>query len=405
MRTRVFRLPDLGEGLMDAEVVQWHVGIGDLVGVDQEIVSVETAKAAVDLPCPFAGRVTAVHAQAGTRLPVGEALISISDEATGSPSDPLGQGHDSPAESAPQSPAGEAPRPLIGYGAQPPPRRRRGSPDEAIRVISPVVRRLAHEAGVDLHTIQPGPSGVIRRADVEAALASPDADPQLIPLDAVTRRMGERLLRSHQQIPAVTTWVDVDATQLLRTRRALRRAHPDANIGLMALLARIVVAGLTTYPILNATIDVEAGRIRQHSQINLGLAMQTPRGLMVPVIRGAHQLSLRQWAAAVRGLGDRARQGRLSPAELTGGTFTLNNYGCYGVDGATPLIIPGEVGMLGIGQIAEKPWVHQHQVKPRQVTQLSFTFDHRVCDGATAGAFVRYVADRVQDPRALLIDL
>ncbi|WP_431473213.1 2-oxo acid dehydrogenase subunit E2 [Ornithinimicrobium sp. W1665] len=174
---------------------------------------------------------------------------------------------------------------------------------------------------------------------------------------------------------------------------------------MLPLLARIVVAGLARHPELNASVDVEAGEILRHGRVNLGFAAQSPRGLVVPVVHGADAMSTTELASALRELTASAREGTLSPAQMSGGTFTLNNYGVYGVDGSTPIINHPEAGMLGVGRIVEKPWAHRGKVRLRQVTQLSFTFDHRVCDGGTAGGFLRYVADGVERPGTLLADL
>ena len=479
----VFRLPDLGEGLTEAEVVEWHVAVGDEVTIDQEVVTVETAKAAVDVPCPYAGTVAELHAGPGTVLAVGEPLITVGDvsaaaepvpaaeepaPATAGPApareDHAGEQYRSEERAGATVPAdGEDPedrpeRPLIGYGAGDAPARRRrgrrrragrGAPAEAatpapsaaaatpattsaatapdpssngqraVRVISPLVRRLATDWGIDVRTVKPGPTGVVRRADLEAARASRSAatvetapadrsverEEQRMPIQGVHRIMVDRLSTSRREIPDATTWVDVDATRLMKLKDGLRETRPDARIGVLPLLARIVVAGLARHPELNASVDVEAGEIVRHGPVNLGFAAQSPRGLVVPVVHGADAMSTAELAAALRELTTLAREGKLSPAQMSGGTFTLNNYGVYGVDGSTPIINHPEAGMLGVGRIVEKPWAHKGRVKLRQVTQLSFTFDHRVCDGGTAGGFLRYVADCVERPGTLLADL
>jgi pyruvate dehydrogenase E2 component (dihydrolipoamide acetyltransferase) len=462
--TQVFTLPDLGEGLTEAEIVEWHVAVGDEVTVDQEVVTVETAKAAVDVPCPYAGRVVTLHAQPGEVLAVGQPLITV--EPVGSAAPPAPQAPDTTASNGAggeqyrsEELAGSDPAKadsegsgavLVGYGTGRGDQRRgrrrlrgaarAGAPTpaaspspaaastpapgrkEAVKVISPLVRRLAAEAGIDLATVTPtGPAGVIRRADVEAAIAArtapqaaaaaaPVAVPttagdRRIPLTGVMRVMADRLATSRREIPDATTWVDVDATGLLEARDALRRARPDDGIGILALLARITVAGLQRYPVLNSSVDTRAGEIVQHGEINLGFAAQSPRGLVVPVVHGAQAMTTVQLARALRELTDLAREGRLAPAQLTGGTFTLNNYGVFGVDGSTPIINHPEAAMLGVGRIIDRPWAHEGQLALRKVTQLSFTFDHRVCDGGTAGGFLRYVADCVEHPAALIADL
>jgi pyruvate dehydrogenase E2 component (dihydrolipoamide acetyltransferase) len=214
--------------------------------------------------------------------------------------------------------------------------------------------------------------------------------------------MAERLSTSRREIPDATTWVDVDATELLALRDTLHAARPDDGIGLLALLARITVAGLRRHPELNSSVDTDAQEIVQHGAVHLGFAAQSPRGLVVPVVRDAGSMTTVELAIALRELTDAAREGTLTPAQLTGGTFTLNNYGVFGVDGSTPIINHPEAAMLGVGRIIDRPWAHEGQIALRKITQLSFTFDHRVCDGGTAGGFLRFVADCVEQPAVLL---
>jgi 2-oxoisovalerate dehydrogenase E2 component (dihydrolipoyl transacylase) len=211
-------------------------------------------------------------------------------------------------------------------------------------------------------------------------------------------RGAEKLARSRREIPDATCWVDADATELLAARAAMDAAGP--KISLLALLARICTAALGLHPELNATVS--EGEITRRSDIHLGFAAQTDRGLVVPVVHDAHARDTAGLSAEMTRLTEAARSGTLTPAELTGGTFTLNNYGVFGVDGSTPIINHPEAAMLGVGRIAAKPWVHQDQLAIRQVVQLSLTFDHRVCDGGTAGGFLRYVADCVEHPAVLL---
>ncbi|MET8200049.1 dihydrolipoamide acetyltransferase family protein [Micromonospora taraxaci] len=447
-RTQVFLLPDLGEGLSEAEIVEWRVAVGDVVTVDQSVVEVETAKAVVDVPCPYAGRVVTLHGAAGEVRPVGQPLITIA---------PL-DGGDEPAGHATyreEERAGSG-NVLIGYGTGHggvTRRRRRPrlvlapeptdvGPAEVARadvgvsaaapaapadprspaalVISPIVRRLAREHGVDLGTVRgTGPGGVIRRADVEAALTAPAArlsavpDPHvalapagdgdvIVPLTGVRKAIADKLSRSRREIPEVTIWVDVDATGLLETRAAINAATPDAPVSILALLARICLSGLRRFPQLNARVDTEGQRIVQSAGVHLGIAAQTDRGLLVPVLRDAQRLTTAELAAELAATTAAARAGNLPPARLTGGTFTLNNYGVFGVDGSTPIINHPEAALLGVGRIVDKPWVVDGQLAVRKVTQLSLTFDHRVCDGGVAGGFLRHVADCVERPAMLI---
>ncbi|MEV4544833.1 dihydrolipoamide acetyltransferase family protein [Micromonospora echinaurantiaca] len=451
---QVFLLPDLGEGLTEAEIVEWRVAVGDMVTVDQTVVEVETAKAVVDVPCPYAGRVVALHGAAGEVRPVGQPLITIAptDAAGGEPAGHAtyreeeragsgnvligyGTGHGGSGRRRRRPRLAVAPEPVAAPGAPEPVATSAAAAPEAASVapaplvISPIVRRLAREHGLDLAALRgTGPGGVVRRADVEAALAAtparlaavPDhpepagppaahvglapagADDVVIPLTGIRKAIADKLSRSRREIPEVTIWVDVDATALLETRAAINAATPDAPVSILALLARICLSGLRRYPQLNARVDTEGQRIVQSAAVHLGIAAQTDRGLVVPVVRDAQRLTTGELAAELAATTTAARAGTLPPARLTGGTFTLNNYGVFGVDGSTPIINHPEAALLGVGRIVDKPWVVDGQLAVRKVTQLSLTFDHRVCDGGVAGGFLRHVADCVERP-ALLI--
>jgi len=424
-----FMLPDLGEGLTEAELVEWHVAEGDEVQVDQIVVTVETAKASVDLPCPYAGRVATLHGVVGAVLQVGKPLITIgANETSGSGRVLIGYGTSeskrshrrrvTSCDAMTSGPAKSGPatlsRPVevdVPVVAETPV----AATALALKVISPVVRRLAKDTGVDLTGLAPtGPGQVIRRADVEAALQPVNLVPTpsavradrsgdiRIPLRGVRKAIADKLTTSRREIPDVTTWVDVDATALMAARDEIRAVNPDAGIGLMALLARISMAGLKKFPELNARVDMEAQELVQLRAINLSFAAQSPRGLMVPVVHGAGEMTTAELAAALRELTALARDDALTPARMTGGTFTLNNYGVFGVDGSTPIINYPEAAMLGIGRIIDRPWAYEDQLALRKVAQLSLTFDHRVCDGGTAGGFLRFVADCVERPASLL---
>lgn len=451
-----FKLPDLGEGLTEAEIVRWLVAVGDVVAIDQPVVEVETAKAMVEVPCPYGGVVTARFGEEGTELPVGAPLITVAVGAESVPAEAVAP------EGAPDS--ANAPRPLIGYGSDHsrPARRRRVRPGSAapgaapagpapaavaavtapavtapaatapavaagpVPVISPLVRKLARDHGVDLRALRgSGPEGLILRADVETALRAPaqqsaaavpvavptapaaPAAPEgavRIPLKGVRGAVADKLSRSRREIPDATCWVDADATELMAARAAMNAAG-GPKISVLALLARICTAALARHPELNSTVDLAANEIVRLPAVHLGFAAQTERGLMVPVVRDAQTRSAESLSAEFARLTELARAGKLAPADLTGGTFTLNNYGVFGVDGSTPIINHPEAAMLGVGRIIPKPWVHQGELAVRQVVQLSLTFDHRVCDGGTAGGFLRYVADCVESPSVLLRSL
>ncbi|MER5602044.1 dihydrolipoamide acetyltransferase family protein [Streptomyces sp. NPDC002265] len=441
-----FKLPDLGEGLTEAEIVRWLVQVGDVVAVDQPVVEVETAKAMVEVPCPYGGVVTARFGDEGTELPVGAPLLTVAvggpaaDEDTGSgnvlvgygtgaaparrrrvrPTDrPVSAGGPLPSAGQPAAAERLASAGTVTAGREPV---AGALSDGPVPVISPLVRRLARENGLDLRQLTgSGPDGLILRADVEYALKAatgPDlrmppavAQPPLaattttggtrIPLKGIRGAVADKLSRSRREIPDATCWVDADATELMRARAAMNAAG-GPKISLLALLARICTAALARYPELNSTVDLDAREIVRLDQVHLGFAAQTERGLVVPVVRDAHAKDAEGLTEQFARLTEAARTGTLTPGDLTGGTFTLNNYGVFGVDGSTPIINHPEAAMLGVGRIVPRPWVHEGELAVRQVVQLSLTFDHRVCDGGTAGGFLRYVADCVEQPAVLL---
>ncbi|MFD9540406.1 dihydrolipoamide acetyltransferase family protein [Streptomyces sp. NPDC060022] len=457
-----FKLPDLGEGLTEAEIVRWLVEVGDVVAIDQPVVEVETAKAMVEVPCPYGGVVTARFGEEGAELPVGAALLTVAvgsqEPVTGQPSaSGSSSGSRAATETEPASGNDSASgNVLVGYGTgAPAARRRRVRPasfsttatatapapakapvlppvpaaEEArgpVAVISPLVRKLARQHGLDLRLVAgSGRDGLILRTDVESAIkvaeeeqvaaVAPASRPatrsasrqagERIALRGVRGAVADKLARSRREIPDATCWVDADATELMAARAAMNKAGGSAaapKVSVLALLARICTAALARFPELNSTVDTEAREIVRLSEVHLGFAAQTERGLVVPVVRDAHSRNVESVGAEIARLTEVARTGKLTPADLTGGTFTLNNYGVFGVDGSTPIINHPEAAMLGVGRIVPKPWVHQGELAVRQVVQLSLTFDHRVCDGGTAGGFLRYVADCVEQPAVLL---
>jgi pyruvate dehydrogenase E2 component (dihydrolipoamide acetyltransferase) len=449
-----FLLPDLGEGLTDAEILTWLVEVGDEVRVDQPVVEVETAKASVEVPIPFSGRVSALYGAPGERIPVGSPLIAVEEAgaAVG-----VGRYNGTAASTSAAAESSEySGNVLVGYGTSSAPARRRGrfrragsavsngsgpaapaaapvTPAPAAggrlavatSVISPVVRKLARDRGIDLAEVRPSdPSGVIRRCDIEEfslpaassvtapssaaaqAAAPPSPAPagvERVPLVGLRRVMADKLSLSRRTIPEATVWVDVDATGLLEGRQALNAARPDEPVSVLALVARFCVLGLQRYRELNSRITEDAVEILP--DVNLGFAAQTPRGLVVPVVPGAQSLTTRQLSAALTARTEAARSGSLTPAELTGGTFTVNNYGIFGVDGSAAIINHPEVAILGLGRIIDRPWVHQGTLAVRKVSQLTLAFDHRACDGGVAGGFLRFVADCVENPVTALGEL
>ena len=411
-----FLLPDLGEGLEEAEIIAWHVQAGDLVTVDQVVAEVETAKAAVEVPVPFAGVVAELHAAPGAIVAVGQPLITISadgEEPSGNVLVGYGTATAPPARRrlARRASRSAAPPAGVPSPAQPPGRSRR------VPVISPLVRKIATDAGLDLTTITgTGPAGLIRRADVREAIAQRataqppaaasgpgDHGGQRIPLRGLRRATADKLIRSRREIPEATVWVDVDATGLMQTRQALNAGGSQQPVSLLALLARFALLGLRRYPELNARVGQDEIVIPDH--VHLGFAAQTERGLVVPVVHDAHRLTTRELSAALAARTAAARDGRLTPAELAGGTFTINNYGVFGVDGSAAIINHPEVAILGMGRIIDRPWVVDGQVTARKICELTLAFDHRVCDGGTAGGFLRYVADCIESPVSALADL
>ncbi|WBQ05993.1 dihydrolipoamide acetyltransferase family protein [Kribbella sp. CA-293567] len=423
--TQTFLLPDLGEGLTEAEIVRWLVEVGDVVAVDAPVAEVETAKSIVEVPSPYAGVVAELHGTAGSTVDVGKPLITIGVLAPA-------------AETYREEEKAGSGNVLIGYGTPESAgsgRRRmpRSTVVESVvekaparstvpLVISPLVRRMAKDAKIDLHAVTgSGAGGLIVRRDVEAAIAGQKpalveetvgtvesrtglAELRRIPVSGFRKAVASTLSRSRREIPEATTWVDVDATALLEVRESLRTAT-DAGPGLLALMARFVVAGLKKYPELNGFVDTERDELVQYDGVNLGLAAQTERGLVVPAVADAHLLTARGLDREIRRLTSAARDGKLTPHELSCGSFTLNNYGSFGVDGSAAIINHPQVAILGVGRIIDRPWVVDGQLAVRKLTQLSLVFDHRVCDGGTAAGFLRFVADAFESPASALADL
>ncbi len=566
MSINVFHLPDLGEGLTEADILHWLVAEGDTVAMDQPIVEVETAKSAVEIPSPFEGTVHKLHGAEGETLTVGQSLISVSDGAETPASEDAPapateasatESEDSPAptqgasyreeeragtqpsaeESADDSSDESSGNVLIGYGTTSggsSRRRRRGksartsggsatgqsgaashthdaltaAPRMAPTVISPLVRKLAKEHGVDITGLTgTGPGGLILRQDIRAALDQVDdqrrrsdaagpaptglatpppappapaapaapgsaahhtsvpptpskgwpataADPghstlpphasaarggmrtgeagaetaasanvagthgqnvdsrtglavaQREPVKGVRKAISDAMTRSRTEIPEATIWVDVDATELLNLRASYKAKDPENAPSLLALLARFTLAGLRAYPQLCSRLETHEDGTRsivRFDGVNLGLAVESERGLLVPNLRNADQLNTVELNQRMREVIEVARSGKASPSELSGSTFTLNNYGVFGTDGATPIINHPEVGILGIGRIIDKPWVVNGELAVRKVTTLTLAFDHRVCDGGSAGGFLRFVADAVEDPTSAFL--
>ncbi len=397
---RDFLMPDLGEGLTEGEVNRWLVAEGDMVTVDQPVAEITTEKAVVEVPTPFAGRVATLHGAEGEMIAVGKPLISI--------------------EVAGASAASESGNVLVGYGtSEAAPRSRRsvapastaGSARSAPSPpASPLVRRLAAELGVDLATIAgSGPGGMVTQADLERASRHDGATPEnqspptvvggeRISLTGVDRIAAERLTRSHREAPTATAFVRADATRLMELRAELPPGTTDASVTPFAIILRLCVIALRQFPRLNAHFDTEASEIVRFTPIHLGVAVQTDRGLVVAVIREAQSKSLPGIADDLQRLASAARDGSIDATDLRGSTFTVSNFGAFGVDGGTAIINPPEAAILGVGRIATRPWVVDDYVVPRSVVELSLVFDHRVADGGVAGGFIRHLADLIEAP-------
>lgn len=453
-QNQVFRLPDLGEGLTEAALVRWLVSVGDEIVVDQAIAEVETAKSIVELPSPFAGKVVALHGEEGEMIDTGAPVLEVeSSHNSESNAAAVDTGQPDPAATIELEAYREEERAgsgnvLIGYGTGAGPskgrrRRRRESsaaehakpeaqraePAQAtagehlrktVAVRSPIVRRLARELGVDAHTITPtGSDGAITRADVlnaadaktqgaattrttPAAAPSASATGELEVLrterfSPLRKAVSAKLSQSRSEIPEATVWVDVDVTELwnLRPRMAATDQKPPS---FTALFARYTLLALQEFPLLASRLTDAGDELIVFDGVNLGVAVDTERGLMVPVLQRAEALSVAELDESLRDLSSVAREGRTPPEQLRNSTFTVNNYGGFGVDGSAAIINHPDVAILGIGRVLERPWVVGGQIVPRRIAQLSLVFDHRVCDGGYAARFLRAVVDMLENP-------
>jgi 2-oxoisovalerate dehydrogenase E2 component (dihydrolipoyl transacylase) len=422
-----FHLPDVGEGLTEAEIVTWLVAPGDVVEVNQVVVEIETAKSLVELPSPFAGEVTELHAQAGETVDVGRPIISVATAGGPAPESPVA------VDEAESAVAEDEPKLLVGYGAKEATgrRRRRGArpaaepaagtpvvqPSGPVRT-KPPVRKLAKVLGVDLTSVVPsGPGGVVTRADVVAASegTSPAAPAQAtasgaetdeirIPIKGVRKHTAAAMVSSAFTAPHVSEFVtlDVTATMDLRTRLQSRREFADVRLSPLALVAKAFLRAMERTPSANSRWDEAAQEIVQMREINLGIAAATPRGLVVPNIRSAQRLGLAELAAAIADLADTARAGRTTPEQMSHGTVTISNFGVFGVDTGTPILNPGETAILGVGTISRHPWVvgegADERIEPRWVTTLALSFDHRVMDGQQGSELLADTAAFLRDP-------
>ncbi|AOX46002.1 dihydrolipoamide acetyltransferase family protein [Microbacterium sp. BH-3-3-3] len=437
MTEQTFVLPDVGEGLTEAEIVQWRVAPGDTVEVNDVIVEIETAKSLVELPSPFSGTVGELLAVEGATVEVGVPIITIGS-----------------ADAAPPAPAAPTtvPEPddaggavLVGYGTGGAVSSRRRAPAErpvkaSVGVVAkPPIRKLARDLGVDLSAVTPsGPAGEVTRDDVVKhadqasvfrnietpawgavreetipvpAPAAPapvaDAREESIPVRGVRKATANAMTSSAYSAPHVSVWVDVDASRTMEFVKRLKASadFADVKISPLLIMARAVIWALRRTPMINAAwVDTEDGaQISVRHYVNLGIAAATPRGLLVPNIKDAQAMNTRELAKALEHLTLTAREGKTSPADQTGGTFTITNIGVFGVDAGTPIINPGEAGIIALGAIRQKPWVVDGEVRPRWVTTVSGSFDHRVVDGDGISRFIADVASVLEEP-ALLLD-
>jgi 2-oxoisovalerate dehydrogenase E2 component (dihydrolipoyl transacylase) len=470
MALHTFRLPDPGEGLVEADIVTWRVAVGDQVKINDILVEVETSKSLVELPTPYAGTVTELLVNEGDTVDVGTPIISIEDgvdEASSADSNGGGEaqmpnlvgygprttsakrrprrgGGDGPVEAHDQvadtfstrapvsrraddreplpaeqdAPTG-APLPGPGKTAPAP------TPSGGAVLAKPPVRKLAKDLGVDLGSlVGSGPGGVITRDDVTAASKQAEPAEEIgtarvearvqredvrIPIKGVRKSTADAMVRSAFTAPHVSVFLDCDVTATMRLveRLKARRELTDLRISPLLIAAKAVCLALGRTPELNSFWDEPAQQIVLKSSINLGIATATPRGLIVPNIKGAESLSLAELAAALTEIVATAREGKTQPADMAGGTFTITNIGVFGVDAGSPILNPGESGILCIGQIARRPWVvgdgADERIEPRWVTTLSVSFDHRLADGAQGSTFLAEVAAILSDPALALL--
>jgi 2-oxoisovalerate dehydrogenase E2 component (dihydrolipoyl transacylase) len=456
MSTQTFLLPDVGEGLTEAEIVQWRVRPGDTVAVNDVIVEIETAKSLVELPSPFAGTVGEVLVAEGQTVNVGAPIITIASTTPAAGPATVGQSeHGGSIDPAPDGGEGAV---LVGYGTggHVQSRRRKPAAPAAERVAAsvgvvakPPIRKLARDLGVELAAVVPsGPAGEVTRDDVmrhasqasvfrnietpawgdvreetipvsaaasarpatvAAAHPAPDAAgrEETIAVKGVRKATSSAMVQSAYSAPHVSVWTDVDATRTMELVKRLKASPDFADIKVSPLLimARAVIWAARRTPMVNAAwVDAEGGaEIRVRRYVNLGIAAATPRGLLVPNIKDAQDLSMRDLARALERLTITAREGKTSPADQQGGTITITNIGVFGMDAGTPIINPGEAGIVALGTIRQKPWVVDGDVRPRWVTTVAGSFDHRVIDGDGMSRFIADVASILEEP-ALLLD-
>ncbi|WP_179266496.1 dihydrolipoamide acetyltransferase family protein [Asanoa hainanensis] len=468
-RIKVFNLPDLGEGLTEGEILKWLVQVGEEIELNQPLVEVETAKAAVEIPAKWAGKVVEIHHAEGTTVEVGAPIVAIDTDPSAADAPTPSAASLAAVEVAPAEGAVEpgligGPAPggrtavLVGYGpktvaAKRRPRKGDGAPVAAapapvaapapapvvpapappvevpadapgaggrdqVALAKPPVRKLAKDLGVDLGTlVGSGPQGSITRDDVLAVrnggAVAPAAAPvvaipagareQRIPVKGVRKLTAENMVASAFTAPHVTVFLTVDMTRTMQAIERLR-ALPDwreVRISPLLLVAKAILLAAKRHPMVNSTWAGDEIIVKDY--VNLGIAAATERGLIVPNIKDAGRLSLRELADAMTALVQTAKSGKTPPADMSGGTLTITNVGVFGVDAGTPILPPGESAIIAFGAVRDTPWVHEGEIKIRQVTQLAMSFDHRIIDGELGAKFLRDVGAFLTDPEATLL--
>jgi pyruvate dehydrogenase E2 component (dihydrolipoamide acetyltransferase) len=415
-----FRLPDVGEGLTEADIVAWHVKPGDTVKDGQIIVEIETAKAVVELPTPFSGTVTKLLVEEGQTVDVGAPIITV--DLSGAPlaaAEPSGGLVSTPQEDTRQAV-------LVGYGVKTAAttRRPRKAPSNgdggtvaapapappagrAGGLAKPPVRKLAKDLGISLAELSgTGPAGSITREDVQEAAKreTPGSTDERIAVRGVRKAMATAMVSSAFTAPHVTEFLQIDITETMAAVRRVRELpeFEGVRVSPLLLVARALIVAVGRHPLINSSWDEAAQEIVVKHQVNLGIAVAAERGLLVPNVKNAGALSLPGLAGALHELTETARSGKATPADLSGGTITITNVGVFGVDAGTPILTPGEAAILAFGQVKDAPWVVDGQLAVRKICTLSLSFDHRIIDGELGSAALRDVGSMLTDPVRIL---
>ena len=487
MPVNEYKLPDVGEGLTEAEIVSWKVKVGDTIKVNDIVVEIETAKSLVELPSPYAGTITALLVPEGETVAVGTPMISVSsgDSVGAAPDAAAGAVDEGAATSEPVESDGEEPmKTLVGYGprateakrrprrggaraasdagaatqlqlqgaftpggaepadvveadepavpATPAPAAHLGDEGSVKVLAKPPVRKLAKNLGVDLRSVTPsGPNGTITRADIEGFTSGAATSAEPIeatgaaardggmqrsgeretrePIKGVRKMMAQAMVGSAFTAPHVTEWITVDVTKTMKYVEKLKahRDFRDVKVSPLLVVAKAVCLAVRRTPEINAAWDDASQEVVFKHYVNLGIAAATPRGLVVPNVKDADQMSMRELGSSVNALTNTAREGKTPPAEMSGGSFTITNVGVFGVDAGTPIINPGESAILCFGTVRKQPWVRtkngREKIVPRSITTLALSFDHRLVDGEKGSRFLADVAAILEDPASAIL--